>query len=89
MFFWITQENANVTKLVCDHMREDLQRVYSQDFESARKQWFAMQNHPVGKATQKELLRFRGGSTVRGIETKEDTLWHNRILGFQINETRF
>ena len=65
MFWRMTQENAKVSQLVRDRMSEDLQRVYSQDFESARKQWFAMQNNPIGKATQKELLSFRGGSTLQ------------------------
>ncbi|KYC42932.1 type I-D CRISPR-associated helicase Cas3 [Scytonema hofmannii PCC 7110] len=61
----MTQENRKVSELVRQHMTEDLQRIYSQDFASASRQWFAMQNNPVGKATQKELLRFRGGSTLQ------------------------
>jgi CRISPR-associated endonuclease/helicase Cas3 len=65
MFWRMTQENAKVSKMIRDRMSEDLQRVYSQDFESARKQWFAMQNNPIGKATQKQLLSFRGGSTLQ------------------------
>lgn len=65
MFWRMTQENRKVSEIVRDRMTEDLQRVYSQDFESACKQWFAMQNNPVGKATQKELLSFRGGSTLQ------------------------
>jgi CRISPR-associated endonuclease/helicase Cas3 len=65
MFARMTQENKKVSELVRQRMTEDLQRVYSQDFESARKQWFAMQKDPIGKATQKELLRFRGGSALQ------------------------
>lgn len=72
MFSRMTQENAKVSQLVRDRMTEDLQRIYSQDFESARKQWFAMQNNPVGKAIQKELLRFRGGSTLQA------AVWDNQ-----------
>ncbi len=71
MFWRMTQENGKVSKLVCDRMKEDLQRVHSQDFESARKQWFAMQNNPIGKATQKQLLSFRGGSTLQA------AIWDN------------
>ncbi len=41
MFSRMTQENRKVSELVRDRMTEDLQRVYSQDLESARKQWFA------------------------------------------------
>lgn len=65
MFWRMTQENRKVSEIVRDRMTEDLQRLYSQDFKSAHKQWFAMQNNPVGKATQKELLSFRGGSTLQ------------------------
>lgn len=65
MLFRITQENAKVSQLVREKMIEDLQLIYSQDFESARKKWFAMQNNSVGKATQKQLLSFRGGSTLQ------------------------
>lgn len=65
MFWRMTQENRKVSEIVRQSMTEDLQRLYSQDFKSAHKQWFAMQNNPVGKATQKELLSFRGGSTLQ------------------------
>ncbi|WGV26335.1 type I-D CRISPR-associated helicase Cas3' [Halotia branconii] len=65
MFWRMTQENKYVSEIVRAKMTADLQRVYSQDFESVRKQWFAMQNNSVGKATQKQLLSFRGGSTLQ------------------------
>ncbi|MDH6067579.1 type I-D CRISPR-associated helicase Cas3' [Chrysosporum ovalisporum APH033B] len=65
MFYRMTKENAKVSQPIRHRMTEDLQRIYSQDFESARKQWFAMENNPVGKAIQKELLSFRGGSTLQ------------------------
>jgi CRISPR-associated endonuclease/helicase Cas3 len=65
MFWRMTQENKHVSEIVRANMTADLQRVYSKDFESARKQWFAMQNNPVGKAIQKQLLSFRGGSTLQ------------------------
>ena len=65
MFSRMTQENKKVSELVRDRMTEDLQRVYSQDLKSTHKQWFAMQNNPIGKATQKELLHFRGGSALQ------------------------
>lgn len=67
----MSQENAKVSQIVRDRMTEDLQRVYPQNLESARKQWFAMQHSDVGKATQTELLRFRGGSTLQA------TVWDN------------
>ncbi|MBH8564956.1 type I-D CRISPR-associated helicase Cas3' [Nostoc sp. CENA67] len=65
MFWRMTQENAKVSQLVRDRMSEDLQRVYSQDFESAQSYWYKKHKTDVEKATQKELLRFRGGSTLQ------------------------
>lgn len=67
MFARITAENAKVSQKVCDRMKEDLQQVYGQKIESARREWYKLSNkdNPVGKATQTELLRFRGGSTLQ------------------------
>lgn len=56
---------GKVMQSVRDRMSEDLQRVYSQSLESARKQWYKLGNDAVGKEVQKELLRFRGGSTLQ------------------------
>ncbi len=47
MFWRMSQENAKVSQCVRDRMLEDLQRVYSQNLESTRKQWFALQNNDV------------------------------------------
>lgn len=67
MFARMTQENAKVSQEVRDHMKEDLQQVYGQKLEFAQKYWLALgnKNNPVGKATQTELLRFRGGSILQ------------------------
>ncbi|KOP24636.1 CRISPR-associated protein Cas3 [Hapalosiphon sp. MRB220] len=79
MFARMTQENKKVSELVRAKMTADLQRVYSQDLDSARKQWFGMQNTPVGKATQQELLRFRGGSTLQA------AVWdHNNFYTYDL-----
>lgn len=56
---------GKVMQSVRDRMTEDLQRVYSQNLESSRKQWYKLGNDTVGKEVQKELLRFRGGSTLQ------------------------
>jgi CRISPR-associated endonuclease/helicase Cas3 len=56
---------GKVMQSVRDRMTEDLQRVYSQNLESARNQWYKLGNDAVGKEVQKELLRFRGGSTLQ------------------------
>ncbi|MHC5856967.1 type I-D CRISPR-associated helicase Cas3' [Nostoc sp.] len=80
MFSRMTQENRKVSQVVRDRMTEDLQRVYSQDLESARKQWFAMQNNPVGQATQKQLLSFRGGSTLQAAVWDEKNFYTYDLL---------
>ncbi len=71
MFQRISQENHKVSQQVRDSMREDLQKVYPQNLESLPNQWFSLQKNPVGKAIQKELLRFRGGSTLQA------AIWDN------------
>lgn len=65
MFWRMTQENAKVSQLVRERMSEDLQRVYPQSIESVRGYWYKKQKTDVEKAIQKELLRFRGGSTLQ------------------------
>lgn len=65
MFWRMTQENAKVSQSVRDRMSEDLQRVYFQSIESARGYWYKKQKTDVEKATQKQLLSFRGGSTLQ------------------------
>lgn len=64
MFSRMTQENAKVSQLVRHRMTEDLQRIYSH-IESVRGYWYKKQKTDVEKAIQKELLRFRGGSTLQ------------------------
>lgn len=61
----MSQENATVSQSVRDRMSADFERVYPGKVESARKQWFAIARQPVGKATQAELLRFRGSSAIQ------------------------
>lgn len=78
----MSRENAKVSQQVRDGMIEDFQRVYPQDLESARKQWFALQNHDVGKATQDELLRFRGGSTLQAAVWDNNRFYTYDLLRF-------
>jgi CRISPR-associated endonuclease/helicase Cas3 len=59
-------ESAKVMEAVCDRIRSALTPVYSEaKLEGARKCWYAMGNDSVGKATQEELLRFRGSTTLQ------------------------
>lgn len=65
MLWRLSLENAKVSEQVCARMTEDLQRVYPQNMESIS--WFWRKKHKtdIEKATQQELLRFRGGSTLQ------------------------
>ncbi|GAB4284733.1 MAG: hypothetical protein Fur0025_15730 [Oscillatoriaceae cyanobacterium] len=61
----ICRENAAVSKELQERMTTDLTRVYGEKLASARKQWYAIGNKDIGKATQTELLRFRGGTAIQ------------------------
>lgn len=80
MLWCMSQENAGVNQSIRDRMAEDFQRVYAQNMESARKQSFAMQHTDVGKATQQELLRFRGGSTLQAAVWDGDRFYTYDLL---------
>ncbi|NEZ54668.1 type I-D CRISPR-associated helicase Cas3' [Adonisia turfae] len=59
-------ESAKVMEPICDRILSALIPVYSEaKLEGARKCWHAMGNDSIGKATQEELLRFRGGTTLQ------------------------
>lgn len=57
--------NRKVSQDLRDRIGEDLRRVYGNKLDSARKAWFALGNSKTGKATQQELLRFRGSSALQ------------------------
>lgn len=61
------RENPKVIKLTCDRLKQDLQCVYGDKLESARKYWYKLgqQENKVDQAIQQEILRFRGGSTLQ------------------------
>lgn len=80
MFSRMTAENAKVMQSVRDRMIEDLQRVYLQNLESARQQWYKLGNDAVGKEVQKELLRFRGGSTLQAAVWDENRFYIYDLL---------
>jgi CRISPR-associated endonuclease/helicase Cas3 len=67
MFWRMTRENAKVSELVRARMTEDLQRVYPQSIASEKNYWFKKDKDKtaIEKATQNELLRFRGGSALQ------------------------
>ncbi|MCG5058904.1 MAG: type I-D CRISPR-associated helicase Cas3' [Limnoraphis sp. WC205] len=65
MFAQMCRENAKVSQEIRDRITQDLQGIYGEKIHS--KQWFALsqKDNLVGKATVKELLRFRGGSALQ------------------------
>ncbi|WP_013334250.1 type I-D CRISPR-associated helicase Cas3' [Gloeothece verrucosa] len=65
MFACMSLENSKVMQPVRQRMSEDLRRVYGDKLESAQRRWYALNHDPVGKAIQKELLRFRGGTSLQ------------------------
>ncbi|MBD2680945.1 MULTISPECIES: type I-D CRISPR-associated helicase Cas3' [Nostoc] len=80
MFWRMTQENANVSVIVRAKMTEDLQRIYSQSIESKQAYWYKKQKTDVEKATQKELLSFRGGSTLQAAVWDENNFYTYDLL---------
>lgn len=56
---------SEVMQPVRDRMITDLQKVYGPKLKSNLGSWLALGNTLVGKTTQQELLRFRGGSTLQ------------------------
>ncbi|WP_201782682.1 hypothetical protein [Calothrix sp. 336/3] len=65
MFARMTQENAKVSQTVRERMMEDLQKLYPKSIESGQYEWSKKNKTDLEKAIQKELLRFRGGSTLQ------------------------
>lgn len=78
----MSQENAKVSQIVRDRMTEDLQRVYPQSIKSVCGYWCKKQKTDVEKATQKELLRFRGGSTLQAAVWDNNRFYTYDLLRF-------
>ncbi|MGC9528250.1 MAG: type I-D CRISPR-associated helicase Cas3' [Limnospira sp.] len=71
---------GKVGETVRDRMTADLERVYPGRLEGAKKRWYGMGNDPVGKATQTELLRFRGGSSLQAAVWEESRFYTYDLL---------
>ncbi|MDZ7959167.1 MAG: hypothetical protein RMY34_15025 [Aulosira sp. DedQUE10] len=80
MFWRMTQENKKVSELVRANMTKDLQRLYSKSIESKQAYWYKKQKTDVEKATQQELLRFRGGSTLQAAVWDENNFYTYDLL---------
>jgi len=72
MLVKIMEGNAQVSQNLRDRMVANLQRIYGEKLKPNCGTWWAIGNNDTGKATQKELLRFRGGSTLQA------AVWDNQ-----------
>ena len=80
MFAQMCLENAKVSQGIRDRIAQDLRGVYGENIHP--KQWFALshKDNPVGKATAKELLRFRGGSALQAAIWDENRFYTYDLL---------
>lgn len=76
------RENPKVMKLTSDRLKNDLHCVYGDKLESARKYWYKLsqQENEVDQAIQKEILRFRGGSTLQAAVWDEKRFYQYDLL---------
>ncbi|MEL7038570.1 MAG: type I-D CRISPR-associated helicase Cas3' [Cyanobacteria bacterium J06592_8] len=76
------EKNAKVSQNIRDRITQDLQRIYDTKIKSYPYHWFALSkdNNAVGKATQKELLRFRGGSALQAAIWDENRFYTYDLL---------
>lgn len=78
MFAQMMVSNAKVMQPIKQKMSEDLKQIYGEKIDN--KAWVAISNHAVGKATQTELLRFRGGSTLQAAVWDENRFYTYDLL---------
>ncbi|MGB3403844.1 MAG: type I-D CRISPR-associated helicase Cas3' [Microcoleaceae cyanobacterium] len=80
MFAQMCLENAKVSENIRNRITEDLEGVYGDKIHS--KQWFCLSNpkNVVGNATIKELLRFRGGSSLQAAIWDENRFYTYDLL---------
>lgn len=90
MLWRMGEGNTQVMQPVRERMITDLQKVYGSKLKPWLGDWKDLGKSDVGKATQKELLRFRGGSTLQA------AVWDNnrfytydlfRLLPYALVET--
>lgn len=65
MLWKMGEGNTKVMQPVRDRMVADLQKVYGSKLKPWLSDWKDLAKRDVGQATQQELLRFRGGSTLQ------------------------
>ena len=81
MLWRMSIDKGKVVADLRDRILDDLQPVYGEkQLETARKRWLCMGNTPVGKATQAELLRFRGSTTLQAAVWEGDRFYLYDLL---------
>lgn len=81
MLWQMSKDNPKVVANLRDRICDDLQPVYgAKQLETARKRWAGMGNEPVGKATQTELLRFRGSTALQAAVREGDRFYTYDLL---------
>lgn len=81
MLWRMSIDKGKVVADLRDRILDDLQPVYGEkQLETARKRWLCMGNTPVGKATQTELLRFRGSTTLQAAVWEGDRFYLYDLL---------
>lgn len=80
MLWKMGEGNAKVMQPVRDRMVADLQQVYGSRLKPWLGDWKDLAKSEVGKETQKELLRFRGGSTLQAAVWDGDRFYTYDLL---------
>ncbi|MBD1847457.1 type I-D CRISPR-associated helicase Cas3' [Cyanobacteria bacterium FACHB-63] len=81
MLWNMSQKNRAVMAPVRDRILEDLQPIYGvSELETARKRWAALGHSETGRATQSELLRFRGGTALQAAVWDENRFYTYDLL---------
>uniref|UniRef100_B8HXC3 CRISPR-associated helicase, Cyano-type n=1 Tax=Cyanothece sp. (strain PCC 7425 / ATCC 29141) TaxID=395961 RepID=B8HXC3_CYAP4 len=90
MLWKMGEGNSKVMQPVRDRMVADLQKVYGSRLKSWLGDWKNLAKTDVGKETQQELLRFRGGSTLQAAVWDGDRFYTYdllRLLPYTLVET--
>ncbi len=90
MLWKMGEGNPQVMQPVRDRMVADLQQVYGLRLKPWLGDWKELGKSEVGKETQKELLRFRGGSTLQAAVWDGDRFYTYdllRLLPYALVET--
>jgi len=80
MLVSMSRGNTDAMQSLIDRMSQDLRRVYGEQLDKKRGQWFALGKEKPGAAIQNELLRFRGGSDLQAAVWDNDRFYTYDLL---------